>query len=291
MFEQNDLSHTSEPVALQPMDFTDILDGTFSLYRNHFRLFMSVCAIYGISIFATNLVSLFIVTARISPLTALVILGITSCASFGVTILSFGALIFASAQTYLQRDVIASDALWQGFRRFWAYLLSNLVWFLVVVGLSATLIGFPFGIYFGIRWGLCGMPALLEGCPARAALKRSSELVKGTWWRVFGISLAIFLLWVMLLFILKSTVGFVLTLIGVTDPVNLPEMLRRMVIPPSPDEVGMLANVIRVFTDSIASILTMPILTIGSMLLYFDLRIRKEGFDIEMMVNTRESID
>ena len=284
---QND----SPPVALQPMDFTDILDGTFSLYRNHFRLFMSVLAIYGIALFTTNLVSIFGVTDHISLAMVLVISIATGCATFAVTVLSFGGLIYASAQTYLRRDVTASDALRQGFLRFWPYFISNLLWFLVVAGLSVTLIGIPFALFLGTRWGLFGMPALLEGCAARAALKRSSALVKGTWWRVFGITLALLLLWVMLSFILKSTVGFVLILTGVTEAVNLQEMLRRMVIPPSPAEVGVLYYAIAAFTDSVAAILTLPILNIGSMLLYFDLRIRKEGFDIEMMVNTRESLD
>ena len=284
---QND----SPPVALQPMDFTDILDGTFSLYRNHFRLFMSVLAIYGIALFTTSLGVIFEATGHISPGMALVIWGATSCAAFPVTVLSFGGLIYAGAQTYLRRDVTASDALRRGFLRFWPYFISNLLWFLVVAGLSATLIGIPFALFLGTRWGLFGMPALLEGCAARAALKRSSALVKGTWWRVFGITLALLLLWVMLSFILKSTVGFVLILTGVTESVNLPEMLRRMVIPPSPAEVGVLYYAIAAFTDSVATVLTIPILNIGSVLLYFDLRIRKEGFDIEMMVNTRESLD
>ena len=289
MFEQNDASPTNEPVALQPMDFTDILDGTFSLYRNHFRLFMSVLAIYGIGLLAMNLVSIFTVVRSIPWHLEFVMLGFTGCASFAVTILSFGALIFASAQTYLQRDVTAADALRQGFLRFWPYFISSLLWFLVVVGLSATLIGIPFALFLGIRWGLCGMPALLEGCAARAALKRSSALVKGTWWRVFGITLALLLLWVMLSFILKSTVGFVLILTGVTESVNLPEMLRRMVIPPSAAEVGVLSYAIAAFTDSVATILTIPIVNIGSMLLYFDLRIRKEGYDIEMMASSEQS--
>lgn len=291
MFEQNDAERTNEPVALQPMDFTDILDGTFSLYRNHFRLFMSVLAIYGIALFTQSLVLIFEATGHISQGMMLVIAVATGCANFFVTILSFGGLIYASAQTYLQRDVTASDALRRGFLRFWPYFISGLLWFLVVVGLSATLIGIPFALFFGIRWGLCGMPALLEGCAARAALKRSSALVKGTWWRVFGITLALLLLWLMLLFILKSTVGFVLILTGVTESVNLQEMLRRMVIPPSPAEVGVLSYTIAAFTDSVATILTIPIVNIGSMLLYFDLRIRKEGYDIEMMVKNRESSD
>ena len=283
---QND----SPPVALQPMDFTDILDGTFSLYRNHFRLFMSVLAIYGIALFTTNLVSIFGVTDHISLAMVLVISIATGCATFAVTVLSFGGLIYASAQTYLRRDVTASDALRRGFLRFWPYFISNLLWFLVVAGLSATLIGIPFALFLGTRWGLFGMPALLEGCAARAALKRSSALVKGTWWRVFGITLALLLLWVMLSFILKSTVGFVLILTGVTESVNLQEMLRRMVIPPSPAEVGELYYAIAAFTDSVATVLTIPILNIGSVLLYFDLRIRKEGFDIEMMASSDRGI-
>ena len=51
MLQPNDSSGASNgeettSASLQPMGFTDILDSMFSLYRNHFRLFVSICSVY-----------------------------------------------------------------------------------------------------------------------------------------------------------------------------------------------------------------------------------------------------
>ena len=52
MQEQNELtqpnSNVPDTMSLRPMDFTDILDGIFSLYRNHLRLFLAIVAVYVI---------------------------------------------------------------------------------------------------------------------------------------------------------------------------------------------------------------------------------------------------
>ena len=37
-------SETTTPVSFQPMGFTDILDTTFSYYRDHFRLLVGISA-------------------------------------------------------------------------------------------------------------------------------------------------------------------------------------------------------------------------------------------------------
>ncbi len=40
-------SETTTPVSFQPMGFTDILDTTFSFYRDHFRLLIGISAFYA----------------------------------------------------------------------------------------------------------------------------------------------------------------------------------------------------------------------------------------------------
>ena len=61
MNERNDLAQTdsNETVStpLQPMSLVDILDGMFSLYRSHFRLFFGIAVVYLVFGFLINLIS------------------------------------------------------------------------------------------------------------------------------------------------------------------------------------------------------------------------------------------
>ena len=288
MNERNDLvqSDSGEMTAtsLQPMSFVDILDGMFMLYRQHFRLFFAIVAVYIVIGFGLDLISVSAATSMAS-LTSIVIVMLVGIGSFIVSFLVVAGLAYASALAYLDRDITAQDALKQAWRRFFSLLGSMILWGLVVVGLCVTIIGIPFGIYFSVRWGLYTLPVLFEETTARNALRRSTELVRGTWWRVFGIMLAVSVIAFMISFILEVSFGFILTLMGVAEieGATLWDTIRRLFIP-MPNEVGWLPYAIRRFVSVVIAGLAMPIGIIGSMLLYFDLRVRKEGFDIEMQV-------
>ena len=161
---------------------------------------------------------------------------------------------------------------------------------LVVGALTITIIGIPFAIYFGTRWVFYSLAALVEENSAKNALRRSSELVKGKWWRVFGITLAILLLALVIQTILQFSLLFVF---GVTQSTggdgNLLEMLGRMFLPELTTWAGLVTYVIQHVIYQLVASLMLPIYPIGFTLLYFDLRIRKEGFDIEMRV-TNEAV-
>ena len=43
------------------------------------------------------------------------------------------------------------------------------------------------GVYFAIRWYLVVQTVALEGVRGTDALRRSADLVRGSWWRVFGV--------------------------------------------------------------------------------------------------------
>jgi hypothetical protein len=292
MQEHNELAQTNnsqtDTTPLQPMNFTYILDGIFTIYRDHCRLLLEIAAVYLVLEFAMNLISAYFVTGA-APNTTLIIASFSLIVTSVISLLVTAGLIYASAQVYLGREITSGAALQQAFRRFWSYLGSGILWFLAVGGLCITVIGIPFGIYFGIRWTLYSQPVLLEESKAWNALGRSTELVKGSWWRVLGIVAAIYLISGMITFILYISIEFILTLAGIIETeqaaggIGLLDTLRRLFIP-TLDETGWLTYAVQRFVALLITTLTMPIVLIGSTLLYYDLRIRKEAFDIEMQV-------
>ena len=290
MQEHNDLAQTNNSetgtTSLQPMDFTDILDGMFSFYRSHFHLFLGVVAVYLVLSFGMEQISVFLLEIEGMSSTSGAILVVTVLFSLVVSTWVAAGLAYASAHIYLGREITPGAALQRAWQRLWTYLGSFILWGLVVGGLTVTIIGIPFAIYFSVRWGLYPLPVLFEGATASHALRRSTALVKDTWWRIFGIMVAVSLISFMINFILEVSSGFLLTWVGVTEtetPTGLLDTLRQLFLP-TPSEIGWFSYTIRRLVSLSITALTMPIGVIGSTLLYFDLRIRKEAFDIEMQV-------
>jgi ABC-type sugar transport system permease subunit len=56
----------------------------------------------------------------------------------------------------------------------------------MVLLLTITVVGIPFAIHRFIRWSLFAEACMLEDLPATESLRRSSELVRGRWWRTLG---------------------------------------------------------------------------------------------------------
>ena len=293
MLQANDSlqeSNAEEPAAasLQPMGFTDILDNMFSLYRNHFELFMRICSVYFVCGFVISLLIGIVTVSAIdsgefSMAMLTLVIGILSLISSVIMLFVIGGLVFGSAQVFLEVQIDANAAFNQAKRRFWPYLGSNFLYALVIGLLTITLIGIPFAIFFGFRWIFCSLAAVFEEKSAVRALKRSSELVKGGWWRVFGMMIGIFLLVFFVQLILQFSLLFVL---GLTQTMggegDLVEMLRRMFVPQLTTWKELVIHSIQNFLSHAITCLMLPVGIIGATLVYFDRRIRKEGFDIEM---------
>jgi hypothetical protein len=54
---------------------------------------------------------------------------------------------------------------------------------------AITVVGLPFAIYNFIRWSLFAEVCVLEDRSARWSLRPSAELIRGHWWRTFGLTL------------------------------------------------------------------------------------------------------
>jgi hypothetical protein len=104
------------------------------------------------------------------------------------------------------------------------------------------------------------VPAIVvEGQKALPSLKRSGYLVKGYRGKVFSITA--------LILVLEFVLGF-----GI-----------RMILNLFLDTGSGVGAFLRSAMENLASIVMTPMFVIATILLYYDMRIRKEGFDLEML--------
>jgi len=61
----------------------------------------------------------------------------------------------------------------------------------MVILLTITVVGIPFAIHRFIRWSLFAEACMLDDLSATESLRRSSELVRGHWWRTFGFTVLV----------------------------------------------------------------------------------------------------
>ena len=284
-----DSGESAATTPLQPMRFTDLLDAAFSLYRNHFGLFLGISAVYCLPHIVFSAFPIWMELL---------------CDMF-VEIICCGGLVYASAEAYLGRRLTVRAAFSRVIDRIWPYLGSTFLYGLAIVAvyglfligaeLSTTnrillndeieyLIIVPIAVCFMARWGFYDRAVLVEETSARDALRRSSELVKGGWWRVFGVMFGIMLLSNIIELVLQISSALIFALSRIAGEVDLMEM--REVLWHNHRVEGVY-HVWHAMTTAIET-LTKPIAYIGFTLLYFDRRFRKEGFDIEMMVQNKE---
>ena len=98
----------------------------------------------------------------------------------GVTFLI--GLLLSGAGIPLVLGLFIFEPLFERFITSYASILIFLFWCL-------TAIAFVLTVYFMVKWSLYNQGIIIENLPAIAALRRSSELVRGAWGRFFGMYL------------------------------------------------------------------------------------------------------
>ena len=174
-----------------------------------------------------------------------------------------GACYRVIASAYLGRQTGWKESL-----RFALRHLHSLLWVTILGGVIAV-IGFVLcvipGVYLWVSFGVAVPVLLTEGRRGRKALGRSRSLVKGYWWRVFGVLFLGFLL----VGILSSAIGAVV--LGVST-----------VQPGDSTVAGVLVSVV---AGTVSRLLTTPLVAAFVVVIYFDLRVRKEGFDLQLLAD------
>ena len=173
--------------------------------------------------------------------------------------LAQAACLRTVTDTYLGHDVDWRASLRYAFRRLPALVaISFLTLFLVFLGAILCIVP---GIYL---WGAfyVAVPVLLiEGSGPIRSLGRSRRLVRGRWWGTVGVALVGFLI------IGVVTTTLTTVVVGFADP--------------SPSTAtGFILNTL---ASTVASMLTTPVAAAFATVLYIDLRVRKEGFDLYLL--------
>lgn len=270
---------------LRPLSIGELLDRTFSLYRRNFLLFIGISAIPQLLVLALQLVQLAFTPVRVPfrpPVTTDFqsvtpnfstggVIGLLGLLLVGIVIyviaylFSQGGTVFAVSELYLGRATTIGQSLGRVRGElgslFGVVLLNGLV-----TGVSFLLLIIP-GIYMVCRLCVCIPAALLENLGPRESLERSFGLTKDNVGRAFLILLLYFAILYAALFLFDIPFA-----IGIQFEAHDPSMVR-------------LLSALMQVGNFVAGVLITPIVTIASSIFYFDLRVRKEAFDLQLMMN------
>lgn len=291
----------AEPV-LKPRDLGQLLDQTFKVFTRSWRSLIPIGLLAAIPSLLQSVLTLWLMPgletgALNNPLirlisaveygdySGLVTLGV-SFALFALVLLFLfplyqGALIDVSTRAVLQMPPVSmGESLRVGAARYWpmlgTYLLLGLVWIvamplLVLAGLVVlAFLTVPAGLLaLAVFTAFTGQAIIIEGAGGATALRRSFELAKSRFWPLLGIGIVFNLLTMVLTSIIVSPFSFATGL-----AVAALEAPSLMAIP--------------ALMQGLATAVITPFMAVGLTLTYFDTRIRREGYDLEVMAQQQQ---
>jgi hypothetical protein len=260
--------------ALRPLSTGELLDRTFVLYRSHFGLFVGIFALPHLLVLAFQCLG---VAVR-HPGNQLADLGAQFLWGMGALVLTLffsavsqAATVVAVSQVHLDRPASISDSFSRVKAEIWGVFVLIL---LVTLGVGAGFIALIVpGILLALMWSLSVPVKVLENKGVTDAMSRSSDLTKGDWGRVFVI-------W--LLFIL---LGFAIGLL-LRWPLEIAAGVSSIAGMQRSSGGWQVALLVSTF---VSECLVGPLGTIAFSLLYYDERVRKEAFDLQLMMTTLDA--
>jgi hypothetical protein len=180
-----------------------------------------------------------------------------------------GGTVYAISDLYLGRSTSIGASL-RRMRGQAGSLLGVLILNGLVVMIAFIFLIIP-GVYVACRLITCVPAALLENLGPRESLERSFALTKDN----AGRSFVIYLLYLVIFYAIFFLLAF-------------PFMVAVAVSAKNPAMMTMWTMLMQVGT-TLATILVTPIFTIASTVFYYDLRVRKEAFDLQIMMNPNDA--
>jgi hypothetical protein len=269
--------------ALRPLGIGEILDVGIKIYwRNAWTLFRIVLFVVLPTQIVVNVIQISSLPAGVdnapggpfgpsfsSNQTISRSDGITLAVGYGVALilnalagkLAQAGCFRAVADAYLGEEVNWRSSLRYALRRLPAVVGLSLL-STIIIGIGFVLCVIP-GIYL---WGAfyVAVPVLLvEGVGPRRALGRSRQLVRGRWWGTIGVA------------IVGSVLVFIVA--GALNGLILGVALA------SPSQNTVTGFVLTTLATTLSAVLTTPAAAAFATVLYVDLRVRKEGFDLLLL--------
>ena len=244
-------------LPLRPRSATELVDAAFQIMRAHYPQFIMCSAIaYLPSLIAQIVWASDPAQLAISP-GASVIVGLGMWLGFA---LMSAVLIVCASQAYLGDPIDVAAAVRKAIPRLPFVLVGALVRYVAFFLGVFTL--FIATFYFMARWFAVTPAIVLERRGVAASLSRSATLSKGRKGHILGTYLLVAIIYLPLAF-------------GVQIAAVL--LLKNLTL--------------QTIVTALFTILVYPVVAITEALLYFDTRIKAEGFDIELMTSALDGGD
>lgn len=287
---------------LRPLSTAELLDRAFFLYRGHFAMFAGIAAIAGLPVLALRLGNSALIAARVAvrrPVSISIIL----LATFLAVAVSHAWTVIAVSELYLDRKTSIRSAFAAARRSLLRVVWISMIVTFVVPMFIGMLAGAAFGavlvpmsvgrvgafpvasIIVAISGGAAGsywwlaralvVPAtVLEGTGLIDSMARSRVLTEDRRGRIFVVFMLVLALTYGVTWLFQSPAFFIGGL----------HLIRGQLV------ASTWSAVILAIGAFAGSSLAGPILTIALTLVYYDERVRREGFDLEYMMASLASI-
>ncbi|PKB63568.1 MAG: hypothetical protein BZY80_06725 [SAR202 cluster bacterium Io17-Chloro-G2] len=244
-----DSDGSSPPPAFEPRRLGDFISETIRLYRLHARVFLSIAVLPQLP----GLAGLAI--PYLAAEVAFTIIGLVLAA------IAQGAVVFAVAAVYSGSTPSTGESYRRASQLGITLVVSQLFLLILLISslaLAVFLIGIPLFFFFLVLLAFYPQAIIVEKMGVVASFRRSAALVKGDWWRLFGIG---------------CCYGLVLAV-----PLVLALMLSGGANP-----------MLGVLVSALIATVGMPWMFIGATLVYFDLRVRKEDFTLATLAGETQN--
>ena len=238
-------------IEARPRSPTEIIDSTFYVLRQNYGAYVTAAAIMYLPSLLLALATRG--AADVSPAAFVMSTPVAVSVLLGWfwVALTNAAMVVITSQIFLGSAPDLSAAIKRALRRAWPVLFS------VIATSVLTFVGIIFlivpGVYLASRYGVSAAVAAVEDAGPIGSLERASRLSRHNQVRYLNTMLMLFVLYI----IVSIALGIILGITG------LPAMA--------------------IVSTAIVSVFLFPALGIAHTLLYYDMRIRNEGYDLQLM--------
>lgn len=287
--------------GLRPLSTSELLDRTFHLYRNHFWVFTGISAIPQLFILPLTLGGA-AMTMRQNQSWSVLMTVVGYLLFYVAIFISQAPTVVAVSNAQLEKAVgIGSSysGAWRSFFRVvWIVFLlcviagaifgggGSLIGIAiaaiaavsptavsVIAGLMLSLVPGYFALRWMLGWSLAIPVTVIEGGWFLSSFRRSLHLSKGDRWRIFVIYFLMGLLGFVVAFIIEFFLMLGMAFLRVRNPHTFQALMQAI-----------WAVCIFVSTSLVGGLAM-----IALSLVYYDQRVRKEAFDLQLMMATLES--
>jgi hypothetical protein len=260
------------PLRLRPLEIGDLLDETFRMYRRHFLLFAGLSVLLSIPSAALSSFSYYtllgnflqqtgpglsLTTDQVLQAGTIAVFLAGALITIALVPFLYGAVTYAASESALGHPVTLSGVV-SGVLRSYFPLMGY--WLLIGLMLVAFCL-IPLWIWILVGWAVVMPVMFIENVGLGAAMGRSWHLVQGRWWRTFFTLILMFIIWFVARIALRAFIV-------------LAQSLLQLVFP------SLAVLWISAATSVIVGSLVDPLLQIAIVLIYLDLRVRREGLDL-----------